>query len=248
MVLAQWREIRWGLWLGLSFLLLVLVGLVQGAFWLKGFATSADQLPIEEVALIGERRFTADQEVRDALHSLERWSLFTADVNQIRDALAALPWVDRVTVRREWPNRLRVFLVEQQPVAHWEGERWLNERAEAFTAPSREGLEALPQLSGPEGSSGKVWEMWRQLSELLALNGHSGHSLSLSGRHAWQLVLDNGIALDLGRKDTLARVQRFIDVWPELQRDGRVPERVDLRYDTGLAVRWQQNEQEKQKG
>ncbi|WP_261390174.1 cell division protein FtsQ/DivIB [Ferrimonas balearica] len=248
MVLAQWREIRWSLWLGLTFLALVLIGLVQGGFWLKAFATSADQLPIEEVALIGERRFTADQEVRDALHTLERWSLFTADVGQIRDVLAALPWVDRVTVRREWPNRLRVFLVEQQPVAHWDGEQWLNDRAEPFMAPPRDGLASLPLLSGPDGSAAKVWNMWQQLSELLALNGHAGHALSLSGRHAWQLVLENGIALELGRKDTLARVQRFIDVWPELQRDGRVPERVDLRYDTGLAVRWQLNEQEKQKG
>ncbi|WP_261389327.1 cell division protein FtsQ/DivIB [Ferrimonas balearica] len=246
--MARWQEIRWGLWLGLLFLAMVLVGLVQGGVWLKAFATSADDLPIEEVALIGERQYTDDSEVRDALESLEHWSLFTADVAQIRDALTELPWVDRVTVRREWPNRLRVFLVEQQPVAHWAQGQWLNERAEAFSAPERAGLAPLPQLAGPQGSSEKVWQMWQQLAELLALNGHTGHSLSLSARHAWLLVLDNGIELELGRKDTLARVQRFIDVWPELQREGRVPQRVDLRYDTGLAVRWQQQEQEKQKG
>ncbi len=235
--------VNWSLWGGLTFLLLVLAVLAQGAHWLVEFARNADRLPVEELALIGERRFTADEEVREAVRQLEQWSLFTADVEQIREALTALPWVDRAAVRREWPNRLRVYLVEQEPVARWHNGDWLNDRAQPFVAPPRPELDHLPLLAGPDGSAGKVWQMWQQLSELLALNGLSGQALQLNHRHAWTLRLDSGIELALGREDTLARTQRFIDLWPRLEGEGKPVQRVDLRYDTGLAVRWQDKDQ-----
>jgi cell division protein FtsQ len=224
---------------------LVLVLLGRSIWWLQSFATSAESLPIEELALVGERRFTSDNEVRQALQALDGWSLMSVDVAGVRDALTDLPWVDRASVRREWPNRLRVYLVEHKPVARWQKAAWLNERAESYQASDRPGLAHLPNLTGPEGSEKKVWLMWQQIRELLALSQHRGRSLSLSERHAWLLVLDSGVELQLGRQGILTRVQRFIDLWPELIRGDRTPVRVDLRYDTGLAVRWQQQENEK---
>ncbi|SHH98590.1 cell division protein FtsQ/DivIB [Ferrimonas marina] len=241
--LPQTQHVRWDMWFGLAFLLLVLLGLARGAWWVVDFTRSADSLPIEELALIGERQYTSDDEVRQALLDLGRWSLFTADVEAVRETLTALPWVDRASVRREWPNRLRVYLLEQVPVARWHEAAWLNERAQPFQAPPREGLESLPQLSGPPESGEKVWEMWQQLSELLALHGFQGQALQLNRRHAWTLRLEGGIELALGRTDTLARTQRFIDLWPQLEQEGKPIERVDLRYDTGLAVRWQEQEE-----
>ncbi|GAA4900522.1 cell division protein FtsQ/DivIB [Ferrimonas pelagia] len=243
LALPQIPERRWSLWFGLGFLLLVLLGLLRGGWWVVEFTRSADSLPIEELALIGERQFTDDDEVRQALRELGNWSLFTADVAVIREALTALPWVDRAAVRREWPNRIRVYLLEQVPVARWHDHGWLNDRAQAFEAPPRAGLATLPHLSGPAGSEQKVWIMWQQLSELLAINGFEGQALSLNARHAWTLRLASGTELALGRSDTLARAQRFIDLWPELEREQAPIERVDLRYDTGLAVRWQEQDQ-----
>jgi cell division protein FtsQ len=61
----------------------------------------------------------------------------------------------------------------------------------------------------------------------------------VSDRFAWQLTLSNGIELKLGREDTLKRVQRFIDLYPSISKHKpEAIEQVDLRYDTGLAVRF----------
>ena len=62
--------------------------------------------------------------------------------------------------------------------------------------------------------------------------------LSLSERYAWGLKLSNGIRLQLGRTEFMDRLQRFIDVYPLLQKSKKAVEYVDLRYDTGLAVGW----------
>ncbi|QIZ78535.1 cell division protein FtsQ/DivIB [Ferrimonas lipolytica] len=240
---VAWREVRWEMWLGIGFLLFTLTGLSRLGYWLFELGNDADQVPIEELALLGERRFTSDTDVQQAVKQFSSYSLFSADVAAVSDTLSALPWVDRALVRREWPNRMRVFVLEQNPVAQWGDYGWLNDRAESFSAPKRQELNSLPLLRGPQASEQKVWQMWQQLSELLVLNGHQGQSLVLSTRHAWTLVLNNGLELVLGRNNTVQRVQRFIDVWPRLQQTERAVARVDLRYDTGLAVQWQGLEQ-----
>ncbi|WP_051201962.1 cell division protein FtsQ/DivIB [Ferrimonas senticii] len=243
---AGWHNVRWELWLGVACLLLTLAGLVRAAMALADIANDASQVPITELALFGERRFTSDADVAAAMLPFTEQSLFSADVSLVSDTLVALPWIDRAAVRREWPNRLRVFLQEQVPVAHWGEQGWLNQRGEAFLAPRRDELSQLPFLQGPAGSEQKVWQMWQQLSAILAHSQHQGQRLQLSSRHAWQLQLHGGIELALGRDDTLARLQRFIDVWPQLAQQPRQPQRIDLRYDTGLAVQWQEQHNDNQ--
>ena len=77
-----------------------------------------------------------------------------------------------------------------------------------------------------------------QLDDLLKINGFKLTSLRLSPRHAWQAELANGIKIELGREDKMTRIQRFINVYPTLQQSEKPVAKVDLRYDTGFAVGW----------
>ena len=80
---------------------------------------------------------------------------------------------------------------------------------------------------------------------MLKVNNLELTSLALSERFSWQLWLDNGIRLNLGRKEKAKRVQRFIDVYPRMeQRADAQIDVVDLRYDTGLAVSWKPVQEE----
>ncbi|QDF76713.1 MULTISPECIES: cell division protein FtsQ/DivIB [Shewanella] len=232
------KQVDWYLCFGLIFLFLVLCGLSLGGWKLHLVLNDADALPIEAVAIKGDRQFTSDAEIRSALQDLMQRSFFSADVNQVQQALENLPWVYHASVRREWPAKLKVFLVEQKPVAHWNETDWLNEQGQVFKAPNRDGIGQLPNLVGPEDQALSVLTSYRQVSELLKINGFDLTRLELSPRHAWIAVLENGIELNLGREDKMARVQRFIHVYPTLMKQDKPVARVDLRYDTGLAVGW----------
>jgi cell division protein FtsQ len=60
----------------------------------------------------------------------------------------------------------------------------------------------------------------------------------VSPRRAWQLRLDNGLTLELGREQIEARLARFVGAYDRtLGRLGRRIEHVDLRYSNGFAVR-----------
>jgi len=61
--------------------------------------------------------------------------------------------------------------------------------------------------------------------------------LHLSPRGAWQVLLDSGLTLELGREDIVPRVERFVSAYPRLPAgalDGRL---ADLRYNNGFAMK-----------
>lgn len=229
---------NWYLCFGISFLLCVLAALAAAIIKLNEVLNDADKLPIEAVVIKGERRYTADEEIQAALQDLMQRSFFSADVNQVQQTLEAMPWVYQASVRREWPAKLKIYLVEQTPVAHWNGDAWLNIYGEVFDAPAKDGLPSLPSLTGPESQGKRVLTSYKQLGELLRINGFALQNLSLSARHAWYAELKNGVKLELGREDSMARIQRFIHVYPKLAAQDKKIGVVDLRYDTGLAVDW----------
>nr|WP_275975015.1 cell division protein FtsQ/DivIB [Shewanella gaetbuli] len=224
--------------LGLLFLLSVLATFAWGGIKLHELLNDADALPIEAVAIKGERKFTTDEEIQTALQSLMQSSFFNADIVDVQHALEDLPWVYKVSVRREWPAKFKVTLQEQQAVAHWNEEAWLNIHGEVFDALAQAELIDLPKLSGPDDMAEAVLTSFIQLDELLTINGFKLASLRLSPRHAWQAELANGIKIELGREDKMTRIQRFINAYPTLVNSDKTVAKVDLRYDTGFAVGW----------
>jgi cell division protein FtsQ len=61
--------------------------------------------------------------------------------------------------------------------------------------------------------------------------------LKLSPRGAWQVVLESGLVLELGRIDRVARLERFAAAWPRLALHDPAPRYADLRYPNGFALR-----------
>ncbi|RUO66058.1 cell division protein FtsQ [Pseudidiomarina planktonica] len=238
---------RWQLWGGVTFLALVLIITSGGSWWLQQQLMDANQMPLRRLLVQGELQQVAATEVQQALRSQPLGSFFSADVDELRQRVEALAWVDRASVRKEWPDLLRVYVVEQQPIAYWNDNLLMNERGELFSA-DVEGLAAgIPYLYGPPDAATETLSTYQRLSALLELNGFVVRALRLSERFAAELVLEGGTEIRLGREARLQRIQRFIDLYPaiEKQQQGAI-DYVDLRYDTGVAVRWREPEQTQQ--
>ena len=64
-------------------------------------------------------------------------------------------------------------------------------------------------------------------------------ALSLDARGAWEIDLDNGVRVRLGRRQVDERFERFVAAALPLvaQRGGDI-DYVDMRYTTGFAVGW----------
>ena len=61
--------------------------------------------------------------------------------------------------------------------------------------------------------------------------------ISLSPRRAWQMRLDSGMVLELGREQAQERLARFVSVYPySLASVQHTVDYVDLRYSNGFAA------------
>ncbi len=233
------RQVNWYLVFGVTFLAAVIAGIIGVSVQLKHLVNDANEVPIDAVVIQEKLKYTSVHDIQVALRSLLASSFFNADVEQVQQRIEALPWVYRASVKREWPAKLKVLIKEQNAVAHWNNVDWLNQYGDVFKAPQVEmQTQILPQLYGPDDSGNEVLQGYEQMNALLRINGFNIVELSLTPRHAWQVQLDDGVELELGREDKMSRIQRFIDVYPEILKQGKPIKRIDLRYDTGLAVGW----------
>jgi cell division protein FtsQ len=175
-------------------------------------------------------------------------NFFTVDLQKAREAFETVPWVRQAIVKRQFPNKLRVELHEQQPQAYWGTDsesRLVNAQGDVFDAnPGDVEQDDMPRLTGPDGTSPQVLAMYRGLQPILQKLDLGIEQLSLSHRGGWTLHLDSGATVELGRgtmEEVQARCQRFVLTLTQVTaKYGRRPEALvaaDLRYTDGYAVR-----------
>ncbi|MES2161974.1 MAG: cell division protein FtsQ/DivIB [Pseudomonadota bacterium] len=170
-------------------------------------------------------------------------NFFTTNLDAVRQAFESVPWVRRATVRREWPDQLIVALEEHEALGTWGGDgRLLSTKGESFTANLAEAEEdhVLPEFDGPEGSEKEVLSRYDELRTWFAPLKLVPESLSLSGRYAWTVKLNNGMSVALGREQTSTtlkeRVDRLMGIYPQLVEHLQNIETIDMRYQNGLAL------------
>ncbi|MBI3148470.1 MAG: FtsQ-type POTRA domain-containing protein [Betaproteobacteria bacterium] len=216
-----------------ALLLVVAAGLFATA--LVAWAARQPAFDIKRVMVTGEivevNPLHLEAVVREAL----RGTFFTIDLVAAQTAFTGVPWVRSASVRRQWPNRLEVEIVEHRALARWNDTALVNTEGEVFHADYDD---ELPQLRGPEGAAAEVAAHYRSFRDALAPLSRLPAELTLSPRRAWNLRLDNGLVLELGRQEVALRLQRWVGYYPKsIGRLARPVEQIDLRYRNGFAVR-----------
>jgi cell division protein FtsQ len=200
--------------------------------------------PLRQVQLAEAPAQVRRAEIERVLSSSLRGNFFSANLETFRQSLEGLPWVRRAEVRRRWPDRVEVRLEEHRAVARWGdgGTQLVNVFGEIFAASGAPGEAAMPVFHGPTGAAPDILRRHQEFSRTLASTGRRPQQVHLSPRLAWQLRLDDGMVIELGREQTRAplgdRLRRFVDAYPAVIA-GRQPHPLaaDLRYPNGFAIR-----------
>jgi cell division protein FtsQ len=196
--------------------------------------------PIERVTVEGGfQRITAPEVEKAVRAELRGAGLVSVDLARVSRALRRLPWIDTATVQRSWPRGLKVHVTEQVAVALWNATDLVNGRGECFLAGARFVPPELPQLAGPEGTQTEVVARYLAAQGRIVEAGMRLVALRLDARGAWELTLDNGVHVRLGRQGYDERLERFATTVLRLiaQRAADI-DYVDMRYTNGFAVGW----------
>ena len=206
----------------------VLNGWIGGSRW-----------PMRHLVVTGEFRLVKDVDVRNAVLPAVGNGFFAVHLDQVRNAVAKLPWVRRVEVRKRWPDELEVSVSEYRPLARWGETQMLSENGELFPAP-KTAIATLPIFAGPPDRRSELMSLYSDAKPLFLGSGLQVTRVELSARGSWNLRLSDGIEIEVGRNDPQLRLQRFARLLPRLRsRDTRVLLRADLRYTNGFALTWQ---------
>ena len=204
---------------------------------LAQLALRSPHLPVRELLVVTPLEKTSKQEIERATRGRIAANFFAVEPAEVRAGLQQLPWVRRVTVRKVWPDRLEVGLEEHVALARWGSDALVNTHGETFRGRA-DG--ALPLFVGPAGSETEITLRYASFKALLAPLGVQPERVVLTPRLAWQLKLDNGLQIMLGRDgdQAEARLKRFVAAYDStLKTVARKHEYVDLRYPNGFALR-----------
>lgn len=200
--------------------------------------------PLREVVVTSRLQEVTAMQIEYAARNAVGGNFFTVNLDAVRAAFEKLPWVRRADVRRRWPDGIELAIEEHVAAARWKQAdgaeaRLVDQDGEVFAASSNA---RLPVFAGPEGSAPQILARHRELTEQLAPLGRRPQGVALSLRQAWQVRLDDGVLLELGRDQAKSplneRLARFVGVYREAaERLHAGADVIDLRYPNGFSVR-----------
>jgi cell division protein FtsQ len=209
---------------------------------LTGLTWALDR-PVQTISMDGSFQRVSPGQIEKAVAPYAHAGFMSADLDDIQRAVEALPWVDHARVQRRWPESLHVTVVEQTAAARWGESGLLNTRGELFLRNAAHVPAELPRLSGPEGTESVVAQRFMSAQGRMLEAGLRIAAVRLDERGAWEIDLDSGVTVRLGRRDVDERIDRFIRTASQVIAH-RVSEisYVDMRYSNGFAIGWRNSQ------
>jgi cell division protein FtsQ len=227
------RRRPWGLYVGGALVTCALLLAAYSVHWML----DPHNMPIRSVRVDGEFRHLSADRLHRVVAAEATGGFFNVNVQDIRAAVMADPWVRDVAVRRIWPHQLHVTVIEQRAIAYWRDDSLLNDRGQAFHAPAGTFPHGLVQLIGPSGTERVVLNRYRELANWFRPLGLRVGRVELTDRRAWSFSIEGGFHVVVGRSDFEGRVKRLLVTLPRVADRLQQIEVIDLRYTNGFAIR-----------
>lgn len=202
---------------------------------------------LRAIEVHGELQHVTAASVRAVIAGRLRGNYFTMRLDETRRVLENVPWVAQASVRRVWPDRLLVTLVEHRALGVWNDGRLLSDAGELFVAnPAEAEIHGpLPAFEGPAAAARDAARRYYEFAAMLAPLGMRIAAIDVSDRRSWAIDvagIDGATTrLELGR-DTdgivlTDRLAQVVAAYPMVAaRVGGAPQSIDARYPNGLAA------------
>ena len=194
-------------------------------------------LRVDQIYLKGRHQASVT-EVSGALAVARGTPLLSVDLEAARQRLERLSWVRAASVRRVFPDALRVVIAEWRPVALWQRRKQLvliNDEGAVIPHNDLEGFSDLLVVVGADAPAHAA-ELMTMLAAAPELEKRVDAAVRVGSRR-WNIRMDNGIYVWL--PETGAR-----DAWSnlvQLEREHGLLEQdlvaIDLRFPGRLIVR-----------
>ena len=200
------------------------------------------QYPVIKLKLLGELDYIDQKDIELLLGDLLLNNLWTLNLNVVKDKLMLNSWVDKLILKKCWPNKLEVSIIYNKPIAVWNDNFFLTASGKILYSTKNE-LKLknlnLPKFYGETGKENLLLNTYLLLLEKLSSIGLLVERLDFKQDQGIVALLNNNIKLKLGTFDLSDRIMRFIVAYKKkLSPSISDISYIDLRYTNGVAVAW----------
>ncbi|MCW4116685.1 cell division protein FtsQ/DivIB [Aurantimonas sp. MSK8Z-1] len=181
---------------------------------------------------------TSEIDILQTLWGTGAQSLLSLDPGAARQALEAMPWIEKASVAKVYPDRVAIDLAERKPFALWQNgqELFIVDRDGRPIVPfGADRFSNLPLVVGT-GAETHAAEFLDQLEVLPELRARVRAYIRVGGRR-WDLRLDNGVTVRLPEEqpvEAAAEVARMDREEGLLSRDIAA---VDMRIEDRMVIK-----------
>jgi len=217
--------------------------------WSYSRLTRSSMFSIREIEMNRCANVTKE-EVWSVVRGVGKRNIWTLPVGEVSRRLASHPWVRTVSVRKSFPDRLVIRIVEQRPVAmvNLDALWYVNDEGKPFkrlTAYDPKDLAIVTgfSVSDLRAKDAVTTRNFRKSLELLMLAEAGPLRKNLSEVHydaqeGYTLVTrDTGVQFKIGGMDFQKAIRRVEEALPRVSALGKSPGIVDLKTEGRIFVR-----------
>ncbi|MBO0663841.1 cell division protein FtsQ/DivIB [Jiella flava] len=192
---------------------------------------------IDQVGVHGNSE-TSEIDVLQTLWQTGSQTLLSLDPTKAREALEAMPWIDRASVSKIFPDRVDIKVEEHHPYAVWQ-------TGDSFFVVNREGKKIVPYTPGRfdnlpvivgDDAAAAATSIVDDMESFPELRARVAAYVRVGARR-WDLELKNGVKIELPEVKPIDALTEVVDMdrrYTLLERDISV---VDVRLSDRVVVR-----------
>lgn len=219
-------------WLLLCLLLAVFVLLSVLVAWAK----PASQILVETNNL----SVYEQSDLQKLASELGERQFYKANLNEIKDSVLELSWVDSVSVSRDWERGIVVGVRPKKAVANFGSEYLLDANGVPFKPANKAELlnKRLANLHGDPKESALLMQKMQKLNAWFAPLNLVAKDVILTPRHTWVIRFNNGlrVLVDYDRVDEKLYYLSHILADKKNNLDVKKIQVIDLRYKNGFSI------------
>ncbi len=236
-------SINWGRVPAVLLMLAPLLLIAAAYFWIQ----RPENLTITSVEVTGDLKYLNQDSLKPIIQPYAATNLFLLEAKELETELEFNSWIYSASLTKLWPDKLRITIHEERPIAFWGEDSMLNEFGEIIDAELPEKSGQLPVLFSPHDNGRGMVENYLKIQRWTKGFPLKITEFSEDSRGSWKLKLDTGLTVNIGRVQQEKRLRRFVVGYQgELMDQINKVHTVDLRYTNGFAVKWKSAWQIKQ--
>lgn len=168
-------------------------------------------------------------------------SFFTSDLQALRDITIGVPWVDQVSVSRDWEQGIVVSVLPKLAVANFGTERLVDAKGDVYVPADSNELSRneFAMLQGEITQAPVIMQQMQQINGWYLPLDMQVADIILSPRMTWLIRFDNGLRVIVDNENTSQKLLN-LSLLLGNQLSNRRPEMqsIDLRYKNGFTIAW----------